>query len=66
MPQQNIAAPRLVRLPRLPVTIHHSDEIAYLAPRGFKPKNVEGLLPYWLWIALAVLTRNRVLVPLTR
>jgi argonaute-like protein implicated in RNA metabolism and viral defense len=34
--------------PRLPVTIHYSDEIAYLALQGIKPKNLEGSIPYWL------------------
>lgn len=34
--------------PRLPVTIHYSDEIAYLALQGIKPKNLEGSTPYWL------------------
>lgn len=34
--------------PRLPVTIHYSDEIAYLALQGIKPKNLEGSVPYWL------------------
>ncbi len=37
-----------LRLPRLPVTIHYSDEIAYLALQGIKPKNLEGSVPYWL------------------
>ncbi|MCS6923053.1 MAG: Piwi domain-containing protein [Fimbriimonadales bacterium] len=36
------------RQPRLPVTIHYSDKIAYLALRGIKPKNSEGDNPYWL------------------
>lgn len=34
--------------PRLPVTIHYSDKIAYMALRGIKPKNLEGNLPFWL------------------
>lgn len=34
--------------PRLPVTIHYSDQIAKLALRGVKPKNLEGSAPYWL------------------
>ena len=37
-----------VRSPRLPVTIHYSDKIAYLALRGIKPKNLEGKIPFWL------------------
>ncbi|MCU0499618.1 MAG: hypothetical protein MUF87_19890 [Anaerolineae bacterium] len=37
-----------VRPPRLPVTIHYSDKIAYLALRGIKPKNLEGNIPFWL------------------
>lgn len=36
------------RQPRLPVTIHYSDRIAYLALQGVKPKNLEGDVPYWL------------------
>ncbi|HWR26443.1 MAG TPA: Piwi domain-containing protein [candidate division Zixibacteria bacterium] len=34
--------------PRLPITIHYSDRIAYLALRGIKPKDLEGSLPFWL------------------
>jgi len=37
-----------LRPPRLPVTIHYSDKIAYLALRGIKPKNLEGEIPFWL------------------
>jgi hypothetical protein len=37
-----------VRQPRLPVTIHYSDKIAYLALRGIKPKDSEGSVPFWL------------------
>lgn len=37
-----------LRSPRLPVTIHYSDEIAYLALKGIKPKSLEGSLPFWL------------------
>lgn len=37
-----------VRPPRLPVTIHYSDKIAYMALRGIKPKNLEGKVPFWL------------------
>lgn len=37
-----------LRAPRLPITIHYSDEIAYLALKGIKPKALEGTLPFWL------------------
>jgi argonaute-like protein implicated in RNA metabolism and viral defense len=37
-----------LRTPRLPVTIHYSDEIAYLTLKGIKPKDLEGTLPFWL------------------
>ena len=37
-----------LRTPRLPVTIHYSDEIAYLVLKGIKPKTLEGNLPFWL------------------
>jgi hypothetical protein len=37
-----------LRAPRLPVTIHYSDKIAYMALRGIKPKNLEGNIPFWL------------------
>jgi len=37
-----------LRQPRLPVTIHYSDKIAYMALRGIKPKNLEGNVPFWL------------------
>ncbi|MAS35509.1 MAG: hypothetical protein CL610_15970 [Anaerolineaceae bacterium] len=37
-----------LRPPRLPVTIHYSDKIAYMALRGIKPKNLEGHIPFWL------------------
>ena len=37
-----------LRAPRLPVTIHYSDKIAYLALRGIKPKTLEGNIPFWL------------------
>jgi hypothetical protein len=37
-----------LRPPRLPVTIHYSDKIAYLALKGIKPKELEGKIPYWL------------------
>ena len=36
------------RAPRLPVTIHYSDRIAYLALRGIKPRDLEGSVPFWL------------------
>lgn len=34
--------------PRLPVTVHYSDKIAYLALQGIKPNSLEGDRPYWL------------------
>lgn len=37
-----------LRPPRLPITIHYSDEIAYLVLKGIKPKELEGKLPFWL------------------
>lgn len=37
-----------LRQPRLPVTLHYSDEIAGLALDGIKPKDLEGTLPFWL------------------
>lgn len=37
-----------LRTPRLPITIHYSDEIAYLALKGIRPKELEGTLPFWL------------------
>jgi argonaute-like protein implicated in RNA metabolism and viral defense len=37
-----------LRPPRLPVTIHYSDKIAYMALRGIKPKSLEGNIPFWL------------------
>jgi len=37
-----------LRAPRLPVTIHYSDKVAYLALRGIKPKDLEGNKPFWL------------------
>lgn len=37
-----------LRQPRLPITIHYSDEIAYLALKGIRPKELEGTLPFWL------------------
>ncbi|WP_201365858.1 Piwi domain-containing protein [Dictyobacter formicarum] len=37
-----------LRSPRLPISIHYSDEIAYLALKGIKPKELEGNIPFWL------------------
>ena len=37
-----------LRQPKLPVTIHYSDRIGYLALRGIKPKDLEGNIPFWL------------------
>jgi hypothetical protein len=37
-----------LRPPRLPISIHYSDEIAYLALKGIKPKELEGNIPFWL------------------
>ena len=37
-----------VRPPRLPVTVHYSDKIGYLALKGIKPKTLEGTIPFWL------------------
>jgi len=37
-----------LKAPKLPVSIHYSDKIAYLALRGVKPKKVEGNRPFWL------------------
>jgi len=37
-----------IRQPRLPVTVHYSDKIGYLALRGIKPKSLEGDIPFWL------------------
>lgn len=37
-----------VRPPKLPVTIHYSDKIAYFALKGIKPKELEGNVPFWL------------------
>lgn len=34
--------------PRLPVTIHYSDQIAWFALRGIKPPNLIGEIPFWL------------------
>lgn len=34
--------------PRLPVTIHYSDQIAWFALRGIKPPNLTGDVPFWL------------------
>ena len=37
-----------VRQPRLPVTVHYSDEIAGLALMGVKPRDLVGKKLYWL------------------
>lgn len=37
-----------LRGPRLPVTLHYSDEIAYLVLKGIKPKSLEGSRLFWL------------------
>ncbi|MHC4619373.1 MAG: Piwi domain-containing protein [Planctomycetota bacterium] len=37
-----------LRQPKLPVTVHYSDKIGYLALRGIKPKTLEGNIPFWL------------------
>ncbi len=34
--------------PRLPVTIHYSDQIAWFALRGIKPPTLIGEIPFWL------------------
>lgn len=34
--------------PRLPVTLHYSDKIAYLALRGIKPNRLDGDIPFWM------------------
>ncbi len=34
--------------PRLPVTIHYSDQIAWFALRGIKPPALIGEIPFWL------------------
>ncbi len=34
--------------PKLPVTVHYSDRIGYLALHGIKPKDLEGNIPFWL------------------
>lgn len=34
--------------PRLPITIHYSDKIAYFALRGIKPLKLTGDIPFWL------------------
>ena len=37
-----------VRMPRLPVTLHYSDQIAYLLLRGVRPRSYEGSTLWWL------------------
>jgi hypothetical protein len=37
---------RLIALPRLPITIHFSDEIVYPALKEIKPKEMEGTLHF--------------------
>jgi argonaute-like protein implicated in RNA metabolism and viral defense len=37
-----------LRPPRLPVSIHYSDKIGYLALRGIRPNNSQGQIPFWL------------------
>ncbi|WP_376796598.1 Piwi domain-containing protein [Thermogemmatispora sp.] len=37
-----------LRPPRLPVTIHYSDELGGLALVGIRPPRAEGTLPFWL------------------
>jgi hypothetical protein len=37
-----------VRRPRLPVSLHYSDKIGYLALRGLKPANSQSDSMYWL------------------
>lgn len=37
-----------LRPPRLPVTIHDADRIAYRALDGIKPQSLTGKRPYWL------------------
>lgn len=34
--------------PRLPVTLHYSDKIGYLALRGIKPNRLDGDIPFWM------------------
>lgn len=34
--------------PRMPVTIHYSDKIAYFALKGIKPPQLNGNIPFWL------------------
>lgn len=37
-----------VRQPRLPVTVHYSDQIAWLASKGVSPTSAQGKLPFWI------------------
>jgi len=34
--------------PRLPITLHYSDKIGYLALHGIKPSRLDGNLPFWM------------------
>lgn len=34
--------------PRLPVTVHYSDQMAWLAHRGVRPAQAVGSIPYWI------------------
>lgn len=35
-------------MPRLPITLHYSDRIAYLMLRGIRPSGSEGIEPFWI------------------
>lgn len=37
-----------IRAPRIPVTLHYSDKIAYLASKGIRPRDLSGTTPFWL------------------
>jgi hypothetical protein len=37
-----------VAMPRLPVTLHYSDQIGYLILRGVRPRTSEGTQPFWI------------------
>jgi argonaute-like protein implicated in RNA metabolism and viral defense len=37
-----------LRPPRLPISIHYSDELGGLALVGIRPKSAEGTRPFWL------------------
>jgi argonaute-like protein implicated in RNA metabolism and viral defense len=34
--------------PRLPITVHYSDQMAWMAQRGIRPGQAVGTLPYWI------------------